>query len=467
MQALDSSESLLDSARAKILEWRAGGPALFAQEALGATPTPQQWEASRALVEKRRVSVRSGHGTGKSSFEAWCVLWFLSCYFPAKVPCTAPTSHQLNDILWAEIAKWHRALKERFPPLAAQFEWTSERFRLKAAPEESFAVARTSRPEQPEALQGFHSDNLLFLIDEASGIPEEVFQVAEGALSTDGAFVVMAANPTRMEGYFYDSHHRMRDRWAALHWNGEDSPLVARAYVDDMRLKYGEDSAIYRIRVRGEFAGNPDGVIPLSIIEGAIGRQVKPYGDHIWGVDVARFGADRTALAKRCSNGLLEPIKFWSGKDTMQVAGLIKNEYDAAFKKPVAINIDVIGLGAGVVDRCMELKLPVRGVNVAESPSVKDQYNRSRDELWFMAREWFERRDVFMPQDDALVAELTLPTFKVLSNGKKQVESKEDLKKRGVTSPDLADAFCMTFTPGIPNAHNWNKPIKYDSRGYV
>lgn len=440
---------------------------MFAEEALGAKPTPQQWEASKALVERRRVSVRSGHGTGKSTFEAWCVLWFLCCYFPTKVPCTAPTSHQLNDILWAEIAKWHRAMRERVPELASEFEWVSEQYRLKSAPTESFAVARTSRPEQPEALQGFHSDNLLFLIDEASGIPEAVFQVAEGALSTPGAFVFMAGNPTRMEGYFYDSHHKQRAQWAALHWNGEESPLVSKQYIEEMRQKYGADSAIYRIRVRGDFAGNPDGVIPLPLIEGAIDRAIKPFGDHVWGVDVARFGDDRTALAKRSKNTLLDKVKFWQGKDTMQTAGLIKIEYDNAKVKPVSINVDVIGLGAGVVDRCREMGLPVRGINVAESASVKDQYNRLRDELWFEAREWFDRRDVSMPDDESLIAELTLPSFKVLSNGKKQVESKDEMKKRGVTSPDLADAFCLTFAAGGPGRSNWKKTINYDHRGYV
>lgn len=457
---------MLDDARATIQRWQEGGPALFAIEALGAEPTDQQLEASKALVERRRVSIRSGHGTGKSTFEAWCVLWFLTTRFPAKVPCTAPTGHQLNDVLWAEIAKWHRIMKTRVPELADEFEWSSQHYKLKAAPNESFAVARTSRPENPEALQGFHSENLLFLIDEASGIPEEVFQVAEGALSTPGAYVVMAANPTRMEGYFYDSHHRQREQWAALWWNGEDSRLVAKQYADEMRDKYGAESAIYRIRVRGEFAGNPDGVIPLGIVEGAIERDVKTFGEMIWGVDVARFGEDRTALAKRRGNTMPEAVKFWHGKDTMQVAGLLKLEYDAAQTKPSAINVDVIGLGAGVVDRCKELNLPVVGVNVAESPSIKDQYNRLRDELWFEAREWFDRRDVRIAKDDALIAELTLPSFKVLSNGKKQVEGKDDMKKRGVTSPDLADAFCLTFARGMAKKE-WRGAIQYRSHGYV
>lgn len=397
---------------------------------------------------------------------AWAVLWFLSCYYPCKVPCTAPTGHQLEDVLWAEIAKWLSVMRDRLPDLASQLEWSSERVFLKRAPSESFAVARTSRPERPEALQGFHSENILFVIDEASGIPDEVFQVAEGALSTEGAFVLMAANPTRMDGYFYESHHKMRARWAALHWNGEESPMVSKDYIEDMRQKYGQESSIYRIRVRGEFAGNPDGVIPLDLIESAIGREVKPFGDEVWGLDVARFGEDRTALARRRQNHMAEPIEFWRGKDTMQTAGMVKNRYDAAKVKPVAIFVDVIGLGAGVVDRMKELELPVIGVNVAETPSAHDKYNRLRDELWFKAREWFAGRDVAMVQDEALIAELTLPQYKVTSAGKIQVESKDELKRRGVTSPDLADAFCLTFAQGKASSGKWGK-LKYDHRGIV
>jgi phage terminase large subunit len=439
-----------------IIRWRKGGPAQFAVDVFGATPTDQQWEASRAIVERRRVSIRSGHGTGKSAFMAWCVLWFMSCYYPCKVPATAPTSHQLEDILWAEIAKWHTAMRERVPQLANEFEWTKERFYLKSNPNESFAVARTARPERPEALQGFHSENILFLIDEASGVAENVFQVAEGALSTEGAFVVMAANPTREEGYFYDSHHKMRDRWAALHWDGEQSPIVSRQYVDDMRAKYGVDSPIYQVRVKGNFAPATDGVIPLSLCEAARVREVQPIASApvIWGLDVARFGDDSTALAKRKGNVQLEPTREWYGLDTMQTAGIIKLEYDGAKEKPSVINVDVIGIGSGVVDRLNELGLPVKGVNVAESASACEQYNRLRDELWFLGREWLEARDCRLADDDELIGELVTPKFQILSSGKIKVESKDELKKRGVASPNRADAWLLTFAElGIPQTY--------------
>ncbi len=403
---------------------------------------------------------------------AWTILWALTCFHPVKVPVTAPTGHQLSDVLWAELAMWWRKMP---PELYAEFDWASEKFVRKDAPQEAFAAARTSRPEKPEALQGFHSENVVFVIDEASGIPDEVFQVAEGALSTDGAFVLMAANPTRMDGYFYDSHHKMRGRWAALHWNAEDSPLVSRAYIDDMAAKYGPESAIYRIRVRGDFAGNPDGVIPLDLIEAACRRDVQEFGPIRWGLDVARFGEDRTALAKRHGNHLPFKLQYWRGLDNMQVAGKVKLEYDAAIKKPEAICVDVIGLGAGVVDRLRELGLPVVGVNVAEAASANDKYDRLRDELWFAARDWLEGRDTKMVPDEDLIAELTMPNYRILSSGKLKVESKDEIKKRagGNTSPDLADAFCLTFARGNvagskwAQAANWKKPIKYSDAGIV
>jgi phage terminase large subunit len=465
---------MLSETQKTILAWREGGPALFAQEALGATPTEQQWEASRAIVKTRRVSIRSGHGTGKSTFMAWCILWFLCCYFPCKVPATAPTSHQLEDVLWSEIAKWHRVLKDKFPALGDQFEWTAGAFRMKSAPNESFSVARTSRPERPEALQGFHSENILFLIDEASGVADNVFEVAEGALSTDGAFVVMAANPTRQSGYFFDSHHKMRGSWAALHWSGVDSPRVSREYIANMKNKYGERSPIYKVRVLGEFVGAVDGVISLELCEAAKVREVAVIhsAKTVWGVDVARFGDDSSALAKRKGNVQLEPVKEWWGKDTMQLAGLIKAEWDATPKKerPVAINVDVIGIGAGVVDRLKELELPAVGVNVSESEAVNHgerQFNRLRDELWWKSREWLEAKDCKLCEDEELIAELTTPTYTILSNGLIKVEGKPEMKARGVKSPNRADAWNNTFADTKLAPSDWSEPIKTNTKYIV
>src|ERR1035437_9042412 len=221
----------------RIMRWRDGGPAVFAVEALGVPDKwdenlrtgvlDWQWEASLNLVKRRRLSIRSGHGVGKSAFLSWTILWGLTCFFPCKIPCTAPTSHQLSDVLWAELARWWRVFKERIPALGGQFEWTTDEFRLKEAPKESFAAARTARAEKPEALQGFHSHTgaLIILCDEATGIPDKIFEAGQGSLSQEGAFVVLASNPTRLSGFFFDTQHKLRARWATIAVNGEDCQI--------------------------------------------------------------------------------------------------------------------------------------------------------------------------------------------------------------------------------------------------
>jgi phage terminase large subunit len=449
----------LRAAQERILRWRRGGPALFAVEALG---MPEKWdpetktgviswwkEASEKLVRKQRLSVRSGHGVGKSSFLAIAILWFSSCYFPCKIPCTAPTAHQLSDVLWAELSKWHRVLKERMPELANQFEQTQDEYRMKEAPKESFAVARTARADKPEALQGFHSDNLLIVADEASGIPDVIFEVGQGTLSTDGAFAILAANPTRKNGFFYETHHRLRERWETMVVNGENSELVTQQFVDDIAHQYGAESNVYRVRVLGEFANEDDDVvIPLDLCENAKIREVEAFGKRVWGIDVARFGRDRTTLVKRCMNATLEKHKAWQGQDLMQTSGRIYAEWldTPPELRPDIVFVDVIGIGAGVADRLLELGLPVSGVNVAEEASVSEKYLRLRDELWFKARRWLEQKNCKLCDDEVLIAELTLPKYKVTSTGKLQVESKDELKKRYPQSPDVADAFCLTFS---------------------
>jgi phage terminase large subunit len=199
-----------------------------------------------------------------------------------------------------------------------------------------------------------------------------------------------------------------------MHVNCLDVPR-AQGHIDDIKAKYGENSNAYRVRVLGEFpTADDETVIPLELVLSAVGRNVSPLKYYpVWGVDVARFGDDRTALAKRQKNKLLEPVKSWNATDLMATAGKIKAEYDATPSdlRPSEILIDIIGLGAGVYDRCKELGLPVRGINVGEAASARDSCARLRDELWFKGREWFQDRGCSMPQDEALIAELTAPTY--------------------------------------------------------
>ena len=282
---------------------------------------------------------------------------------------------------------------------------------------------------------------------------------------------MMCGNPTRSDGYFYDAFHNDRDKWHCMTVSCEDGEYVDPKFISDMADKYGENSNVFRVRVLGEFPTQSDDVLlPLHLVEDATRRDVEagPTTPVVWGLDVARFGSDRSALAKRQGNILIEPIKTWQNKDLMELAGIVLAEYDAVpySMRPQAIYIDAIGLGAGLADRLRELDLPAVAVAVSETASLKDRFNRLRDELFWSAREWFEARDCYMPEDDTLIAELTGIRYKYLSSGKLKIESKDEMKKRGQRSPDTADAFVLTFAGqgavagGYSRGYNSNRVVK-------
>lgn len=318
-----------------------------------------------------------------------------------------------------------------------------------------------------------NSENVLLVADEASGVPEAVFEAAIGSMSGEHATTLLLGNPTRTSGFFFDSHHKNRDDWHTIHVSCLNSRLVSPAFVQQVARTYGEDSNAYRVRVLGEFPrSDDDTVISLELAEGARDRDVQPTrsAPMIWGVDVARFGDDSSALAKRRGNAQVGKVKKWKKLDLMQTVGVVKAEWDETPEadRPVEILVDSIGLGAGVVDRLRELNLPVRGINVSELPALKGAYGNLRSELWFTARAWFERRDCKLEDDEELIADLV--SVKYLppdSTGKIRVESKEATKKRLRRSPDVADAFLLTFASeagtalyGVGTAGGWNKPLK-------
>ena len=414
--------------------------------------SPRSRRQARPRIDQVRPRRRQDDARG------WLILWFLLTRKNCKIPVAANSQDQLRDTIWPEIAKWHRQLPE---PLKAMIDVQAERIVVVQDPEGAFAVRRTASKDNPEALQGFHAEHLLFLIDEASGIADIVFEVGMGALSTAGR--------QGGDGWKPDADFRLLLRYPPL----AEAPLAHDACELPRRPEGSgahrrhqgqvrRDSNAYRVRVLGEFPTSDDEtVIPLELVLGAVGRNVSSLEYYpVWGVDVARFGDDRTALAKRQANKLLEPVKSWNSTDLMATAGKIKAEYDATpyDARPREILIDIIGLGAGVYDRCKELGLPVRGVNVGEAAASRENCARLRDELWFKGREWFQDKACSMPKDDALIAELTAPTYAFTSTGKMVVESKADMKKRGLRSPDLADAFLLTFACGERRKERYRRP---------
>ena len=453
-------------------EWRDryhDNPVLFVQEVLGVDPDGWQVNFLNAIARgDRKISVRSGHGVGKSTASSWAMLWFFLTRSPVKVVVTAPTSAQLFDAMFAELKRWINELPEL---LKNMIEVKQDRIVFKSAPDEMFISARTSRAEQPEALQGIHSEHVMLVADEASGVPEAVFEAAAGSMSGHSAVTLLLGNPTRSSGFFFDTHNRLSGEWTTFRVSCTDSPRVSDEYVSEMMSRYGEDSNAFRIRVLGEFPrSDDDTMIPMELIDGARQRDVthNKYAPVVWGLDVARFGSDSSALCKRQANAVIEKIRVWKNLDLMQLTGAVVAEYEALEEsdRPSEILVDSIGLGAGVVDRLMELGLPARGINVSESPSFGTQYRNLRAELWAKAKAWLERRDCFLPADERLISELATVRYKFASNGKLQIESKDDIRRRGLPSPDVADAFVLTFAGDAAvglhgaKASVWSKPLR-------
>lgn len=449
-------------------------PNLFVKEVLGVEPDEWQKDFLSAVASgERKISIRSGHGVGKSTTASWAMLWFLLTRYPVKVVVTAPTSAQLYDALFAELKRW---VKELPQPIQDLLDVKQERIELKASATEAFISARTSRAEQPEALQGVHSDNVMLVADEASGVPEAVFEAAAGSMSGHNALTILLGNPVRSSGFFFDTHNRLKDEWWTKRVSCIDSARVSKEYVDDMKSRYGEESNAFRIRVLGEFPkSDDDTIIPMDLLESAKHRDTRAYEDApiIWGLDVARFGSDSSVLCKRQSN-VVHTLERWRNLDLMQLTGAVVAQYEACDHKnrPAEILVDSIGLGAGVVDRLRELKLPARGINVSESPAMGATYLNLRAELWHKAKAWLEKRDCKIPNNEDLIGELATVRYTFTSNGKIKIESKDDIRRRGLKSPDMADAFVLTFaadaaTISWGSSSSWNKPIKRLIRGLV
>ena len=450
-------------------------PVSFVREVLGIEPDPWQEQVLRWVGEgERRISVRSGHGVGKSSCASWIMIWHLLTRYPQKAVVTAPTVSQLQNALASECKRWVNELPD---VLKDQIDVFVEHIRLKAAPAESFISFSVSRAETPEALAGVHSDHVLLIADEASGVPEGVFEAASGSMSGESACTILLGNPVRSTGMFYNTHTKLAGYWKTLKVSCVDSNRVSADYVADMKLRYSESSNAYRVRVLGEFpVSDDDTIIPREMIEGAIDREVKPTGGVvIMGVDVARRGKDASAICIRQGNHVLgREILIRKKLDTMQVVGWIESEMKNLVSSGYEVGevlIDSIGLGAGVVDRLLEKGVDVRGINVSESPSVGSEYFNLRSELWWRCRDWFERRDCLIPNDEKLIEEL-VAVQQDYNSDKLKVESKEKTRKnldRGA-SPDRADAFVLTFASYASmsgNLTNWKRPLERPMIGLV
>ncbi len=444
-------------------------PTAFVKDIIQATPDKEQAKILESVAKNQLTTVRSGHGVGKSTVEAWVVIWFLLTRPFPKIPCTAPTQHQLFDILWAEISKWIR----NNPILQKDLIWTKEKVYIKGYPEEWFAVARTA--SKPDALQGFHAEEVLYIIDEASGVDDKIFEPVLGALSTSGARLLMCGNPTQLSGFFYDSHHKNRASYTTFHIDGRNSSRVSQDFVQTIIRMYGEDSDVFRVRVAGEFPLQEEDIfIPLSLVEHSIMTEYsipqKPTLLHI-GADIARFGDDKTVIGYKAN----EKVTFYKkrrGQDTMKTADDIVLLGEQLVQKyqptePIPIKIDDGGVGGGVVDRLRQIKrnqperfwwMEIYPVKFGQRIQHKHYYD-STTYMMAVVKKLLQPYDeqgnpkpieLILPNDDDMAAQLSGRKYFLTENSKIKIESKKEMKKRGRPSPDEADCILLLCLPIKP-----------------
>lgn len=404
-----------------------------------------------------RISIVSGHGIGKSMIVSILILWFLFVHPDAQIACTSPGKEQMYDVLWKELKKWiDRMPKE----IADMYEWESSHIRMKESPQTWFARAKTASKENTEALAGVHADWVMIAVDEASGVEEPIFETMEGALTSGNILVFLISNGTRSIGYFYDTHHKNKERWQNYSFDSLESPRVDRRYVDSIIAQYGEDSVQYAIRVRGKFPN--EGVMddggyvqlfndkdmhivpydptwkPLGRINGALDASGEGQDTSEWAVgDAMRLGI---VASEKTSTPASMAIKSLTVCDKYRI-------------DPLDFVIDAFGSGQDVG---MEIALatatqktpwrvtPINGGDPCEDEQDKEMFINKRAMMYYRFMLWCRAGGEIM-ETPRLKEELRSIRFKRTANGRIQIMDKVTMKKLGFPSPNKADALSMLF----------------------
>ena len=438
----------------------AEGPDVWQRQVLTEIQMGLSWD--RAL----QLAISSGHGIGKSTLVAWIILWAMATKANTKGVATANTDTQLRTKTWVELGKWY----ELGPVLHPMFELTATA--LMARDERRRTQWRFDRitwsDKNTEAFAGLHNQGrrLVVIFDEASAIPEIIWEVTEGALTDRDTEILwlVCGNPTRSTGRFRDCWGKYQELWRRFCVDSRSVRITNKEQIARWAKVYGEDSDFFRVRVRGLFprVGSMQFISSDMAREAASREPCSSIWDPlIFGVDVARFGDDLSVVAfRRGRDARTIPWLQFSGVDTYTFATRIVEE--AKKLQPDAIFVDEGGVGAGVVDRLKFLRLPIVGVQFGSSPSRgaegKDgavAYANKRSEMWGNMRDWLPggsipgEADVY---DDLVNIEYGYRTI----HGQDciQLERKEDLKRRGYPSTDRADALALTFAfPVMPSDH--------------
>lgn len=461
-------------------------PVAWATQRLGASLWSSQQSIMQAVATHRRVAVRSCHAAGKSFTAASLAAWWLDIVpvGDAFVVTSAPSAPQVKSILWREIGRCHT--RGHLRGRVNQTEWYQP---TRGGKEELVAIGRKPDAYDPAAFQGIHSSRVLVILDEANGIRGPLHDAADTLIANDESKILMIGNPDDPSGEFFDAckpgsgwHVIEINAFDTPNFTGEDLPaaisaqLIGRTYVEEKRRKWAPDwywvnadgirceasdgvrcvppdgvdpsrtNPLWQSKILGRFPERLDagGLIPLSWIMAAQQRTLDARGPNELGLDVGG-GGDATCLAHR-RGPVVRIIHEDHNPDTMQTCGLLLSQLHVT--GAARAKVDEIGIGRGVVDRAKEQKKAVIGINVGSAAIDPEAFVNRRAELWWDMRERFEAQLIDIdPNDDDLAGELAEIHYKRLSSGKIQIESKDEAKRRGVPSPNRADAVMLAFAP--------------------
>ena len=433
-------------------------PVLFVRHTLGESPWEKQQEILTALRDHRLVAVRSCNASGKTYAAALAAVWWLMTHEEAIVITTAPSDRQVKETIWREIRTIHSKNKHliRGKITATRLELSNKRF------------AYGFSTNTAERFQGFHNENILIIVDEASGVREFIFDAIVGSMTSHNARMLMIGNPTSLAGTFYDAFHKNRTHWKTIHISAFDTPniklnlqpgehgytpgLATLPWAEDVLKQHGDASSAYQVRVLGQFPDAADDtLIALKLIEAALDRSFDYGHDEqpVMGLDVARFGNDQTVAIVRRGPNVIQ-LAAHRKADLMQTTG---RAIEIAQNHGVrTINVDDVGLGGGVTDRINELQkngeiknLKAVGINGANKSNDPEKFPNLRTQMFHGLRQRFIDGEIGIPNDAELISQLASITYRYSSNNKLQIESKQQIRDAGRQSPDKADALALAF----------------------
>ena len=400
-----------------------------------------QWEILEDLAEFDRVAVKSGHGTGKTCLDSWAITWFLITRPLSRVIVLAPEyTRQVAGIIFSECRKWINRAKIKLP-----LEVMRSKIKVGEAGDEWSAQGMSSAGESAR-IEGWHSEGgLLLLVDEMKGVSAEAFDAVQGALTGPDAKVLVTSVPGGAGlGPFWNIFDKGKKRWKLHHLSSEDSSVVSEDWVEEHREMWGEGTPLYETRVRGEFADVGEGILfSIELIQAAQQNDVESDEKVVLGVDVARsIAGDLNAIAV-ARGGVIREVVTFHEADTMKVVERVQQIVSKSGAK--LIRVDVGGVGAGVVDRLKQQHYKVDAVAFGGRADDPSRFKNLRAEMYWNLRERMEKGVVRLPRDELILADLSAQRYEFTQDGKIQLESKDDTRKRAGHSPDRSDAIALAI----------------------